>query len=242
MARFAARAAAADLLQAEGAVVEHADDTAEQLRCGRCATSLVPLLGWHWFLRTADLEVAAADAIRNGGVIIDDVEARDRFVDRAERADSWCLSHQVWAGDAVPAAQCADCGQITVTAEPSSSCGACMGELVADRRRARRPLRRRAVAAGLGGLAAGRSRSPAHTIVFAGPDEITGFALPVAALGLRLAGFVPFGELVSVARRMNFDEAVAYLDDHINLEKMLVGRARHRADARAHPRTARSAR
>jgi valyl-tRNA synthetase len=201
VARFAARAAAADLLQAEGAVVEHADGTAEQPRCGRCGTSLVPLLGWHWFLRTADLEVAAADAIRGGAVVIDDVEARDRILDRAERADSWCLSHQVWAGDAVPAAQCADCGQVSVTAEPPSSCGMCMGELVATDD----VLDARFVAA-LWPLALadwplndrGAADAAADTIVFAGPDEVTGFALPVAALGLRLGGAVPFRELVSV--------------------------------------------
>ncbi len=197
VARFAARAAAADLLLAEGAVVEHSDGSAEQLRCGRCGTSLVPLLGWHWFLRTADLEVAAADAIRNGAVTIDDVDARDRFLDRAERADSWCLSHQVWAGDAVPAAQCADCGQVTVTAEPSSSCGTCMGELIPTDD----VLDARFVAA-LWPLALTGwpqdDRGIAPTVVFAGPEDVTGFALPVAALGLRLAGFVPFGELVSV--------------------------------------------
>ncbi len=201
LARFAARAAAADLLAAEGVVVAQAEETAEQLRCGRCATSLVPLLGWHWFLRTADLEVAAADAIRNGDVVIEDAATRDRFVDRAEAAGSWCLSHQVWAGDSVPAAQCLDCGQIAVTAEPSSSCGKCMGELaptddVLDARfvAALWPL----ALAGwpLDDRAAGDAA--ARTVVFAGPDDVTGFALPVAALGLRLAGVVPFGELVSV--------------------------------------------
>ncbi len=197
VARFAARAAAADLLQAEGAVVEQADGTAEQLRCGRCGTSLVPLLGWHWFLRTADLEVAAADAIRGGGVVIDDVEARDRVVDRAERADSWCLSHQVWAGEPVPAAQCADCGQVTVIAEPLSSCGMCMGELVPTDD----VLDARFVAALWPLVLTGwpqDDRGAATTVVFAGANDVTGFALPAAALGLRLAGIVPFAELVSV--------------------------------------------
>jgi valyl-tRNA synthetase len=155
------------------------------------------VLGSHWFLRTADLEVAAADAIRSGAVQIDDVEARDRFVDRAERADSWCLSHQVWAGDAVPAARCADCGQIAVTAEPSSSCGKCMGELVPTDD----VLDARFVAA-LWPLALTGWPVDSHpvdrTVVFAGPDDVTGFALPVAALGLRLAGAVPYDELVSV--------------------------------------------
>ncbi len=165
------------------------------------------MLGWHWFLRTADLEVAAADAIRSGAVVIDDVDARDRFVDRAERADSWCLSHQVWAGDAVPAARCLDCGQISVAAEPSSSCGKCMGELVStddvlDARfvAALWPLAH----AGWPNDERAAAEAAPDTVVFAGPDDVTGFALPVAALGLRLAGVVPFGELVCV--RLTPDE------------------------------------
>ncbi|MBA2609453.1 MAG: class I tRNA ligase family protein, partial [Actinobacteria bacterium] len=201
LARFAARAAASEIVAAEGAIAYEVAASVDQLRCGRCATSLVPVLGWHWFLRTADLEVAAADAMRSGDVVLDDVDARDRFVDRAERADSWCLSHQVWAGDAVPAARCTDCGQVAVTAAPSSSCGKCMGELVSTED----VLDARFVAA-LWPLAhAGwpdDERAPAEaaptTTVFASPDDITGFALPVAALGLRLAGVVPFGELVCV--------------------------------------------
>jgi valyl-tRNA synthetase len=197
LARYAARAAAADLLTAEGVVVAQTDRSAEQLRCGRCATSLVPVLGWHWFLRTADLEVAAADAVRSGALLIEDVDARDRFVDRAERADSWCLSNQVWAGDTVPAARCIDCGQIAVSAEPSSSCGKCMGELEPTDD----VLDARFVAALWPLTLAGwpnEGGDDTQTIVFAGPDDVTGFALPAAALGLRLAGEVPFRELVSV--------------------------------------------
>jgi valyl-tRNA synthetase len=213
LARFAARAAATDIVAAEGAITNELAASVDQLRCGRCATSLVPVLGWHWFLRTADLEVAAADAMRSGAVALDDLDARDRFVDRAERADSWCLSHQVWAGDVVPAARCLDCGQIAVTAEPSSSCGKCMGELVSTDD----VLDARFVAA-LWPLAhAGwpnDERAPADaapsTIVFAGADDVTGFALPVAALGLRLAGAVPFSELVCV----RVDDAAPAADAH----------------------------
>ncbi|HVT75736.1 MAG TPA: hypothetical protein VHD87_01805, partial [Acidimicrobiales bacterium] len=197
LARYAARAAADDLLRAEGVLVSEVTETVDQLRCGRCATSLTPLLGWHWFLRTADLEVAAADAVREGALQIDDAEARERFVDRAARAEAWCLSNQVWAGEVVPAASCIDCGQLAVTAEPSPSCGKCMGELVPTDD----VLDARFLAAlwplALTGWPVDKVEVD-RTIVFAGPDDVTGFALPVAALGLRLAGAVPYDELVSV--------------------------------------------
>ncbi len=190
LARFAARAAASDAVVAEGVVVEQVETSVDDLRCARCATSLVPVLGSHWFLRIAELEIAAADALREGAFTIEDPEARDRFVDRAERADSWCLSHQVLAGEAVPAARCLDCGQLAVTAEPSSSCGKCMGEL----RSTEDVLDARFIAA-VWPLA---TSSDAPTTVFATAADVTSFALPTAALGLRLNGSVPFVELVVV--------------------------------------------
>lgn len=190
LARFAARAAATDVIAAEGVVIEQIDDSVEDRRCGRCATTLVPVLGSHWFLRVAELEVAAADALREGAFVIEDPEARDRFVDRAERADSWCLSHQVLAGEPVPAARCLDCGQLAVTAEPSSSCGKCMGELVSTDD----VLDARFIAA-MWPVAMG-SDNPAT--MFATSADVASFVLPTAALGLRLNGAVPFAELVVV--------------------------------------------
>ena len=52
-------------------------------------------------------------------------------------------------------------------------------------------------------LVSGLSALSAFGFVFsylsiAGADDVTGFALPAAALGLRLGGAVPFNELVSV--------------------------------------------
>lgn len=191
LGRFAARAAASDSVLAEGAVLEQTQDSIDDMRCGRCATSLVPVLGTHWFLRTAELEVAAADALREGAFVIEDAEARERFVDRAERADSWCLSHQVLAGESVPAARCLDCGQLAVTAEPSSSCGKCMGELVSTDD----VLDARFIAA-VWPLAI--ARDIAESTLFASQVDVTGFALPAVALALRLSGSVPFAELVAV--------------------------------------------
>lgn len=201
LARFAARAAASDLVVAEGVVRDQADASVDQLRCGRCATTLVPLLGWHWFLRTNDLEVAAADALREGAFVLEDVEAREAFVDRAERADSWCLSHQVWAGEVVPASRCLDCGQIAVTAQPTSSCGKCMGELtptddVLDARfiAAMWPIE----TLGWPADERGAAEAAATVTMVTGAHDVIAFALRVAALGLRLTGAVPFGELVVV--------------------------------------------
>ncbi len=65
LGRYAARAAARGLLEAEGVLVA-AEPAGEAVwRCGCCGTVLVPQLGRHWFLRATDLEVAAADAVRH---------------------------------------------------------------------------------------------------------------------------------------------------------------------------------
>ncbi|HVE94984.1 MAG TPA: class I tRNA ligase family protein [Acidimicrobiales bacterium] len=201
-ARYAARAAASDLVEAEGVVVGRRETVVDLARCGRCSTPLVPRFGAHWFLRTGDLEQAAADAVRNGDVTVDDPEARERFVGRAGAGGDWCLSHQVWAGQTVPAARCLDCGQLSVSVEPETSCGKCMGELVStddvlDARfvAAVWPL---AVADWPADDRALVATAP-QTVAVATADAVTAWALPAAALGLRLAGVVPFAELACVS-------------------------------------------
>jgi len=200
-ARFGARAAAAELVDAEGVVVDRETTALSLRRCGRCSTPLVPRYGAHWFLRTGDLERAAADVVRNGDVVVDDPDGRERFVGRAGAGGDWCLSHQVWAGQGVPAARCFDCGQLAVAVEPELSCGKCMGELVStddvlDARfvAAMWPL---AVAGWPADERAVLTSAP-DTLAVATADAVTAWALPAAALGLRLAGVIPFGELACV--------------------------------------------
>src|SRR5207249_2936363 len=96
-------------------------------RCRLCGTVLVPRLGRHWFLATADLEIAVADKLRNEGVSFSPPSARDDFLAIAGTGGEWCLSHQVWAGMPVPAARCLDCGQLAVSVAHEDRCGKCMG-------------------------------------------------------------------------------------------------------------------
>ena len=117
---------------AEG-VVEAVDEVDEPVaRCRRCGTIVVPRLGRHWFLPMADLEVLAADAVRQGVISVAPAAASDELVAAAGQRGDWCLSHQVWAGQPVPVGTCLDCGQAAVSVEPADSCGKCMGTVVAD--------------------------------------------------------------------------------------------------------------
>src|SRR5207248_4900576 len=70
MTRFAAREAAAAHLQAEGLVASRRPVAERVGRCRRCGSVLVPRLGRHWFLSMADLEVAVADAVRQGDLVV----------------------------------------------------------------------------------------------------------------------------------------------------------------------------
>ncbi len=193
--RYAARATAIDLLAAEGAIGTARTVEESVLRCRRCGTVLVPRLGRHWFLPMADLEVLAADAVRQDVVSVLPPPWSDELVAAAGQRGDWCLSHQVWAGQPVPVATCLDCGQAAVSVEPAGSCGKCMGTLVPDDD----VLDARFVGAvwplALAGWPAdedGPALLAPTTVLLVAPTGLVLWAVRMAALGLRLCGAAPF--------------------------------------------------
>jgi valyl-tRNA synthetase len=200
LSRFAAREAAAKLLTAEGAIAASDPVSEVARRCRRCGTLLVPCLGRHWFLDMADLEVAAVDAVRDGLFTLAPPSALDDLVERAGQGGEWCLSHQVWAGQPVPVSRCLDCNQLAVAVEPADACGKCMGLLEADDG----VLDARFVGAvwplamaGWPGTAAEKQliETASDTMLLVNANGLIRWALPMAALGLRLAGLVPFAHV-----------------------------------------------
>jgi len=193
--RYAARAAATDLLHAEGVVTGAAEVDEPVSRCRRCGTVLVPRLGRHWFLPMADLEVLAADAVRQGVITVAPASAGDELLASIGQRGDWCLSHQVWAGQPVPVATCLDCGQLAVSVEPVASCGKCMGALVGDDDvldarfvGAVWPL----AVAGWPQDQSGPAACADTTLLVVAPSGIVLWAVRMAALGLKLAGAPPF--------------------------------------------------
>ncbi len=195
LGRYAARAAASELLAAEG-VVQSVDPVEEDVsRCRRCGTIVVPRLGRHWVLPMADLEVLAADAVRQGQITVAPAAAGHELLEVAGQRGDWCLSHQVWAGQPVPVGTCLDCGQAAVSVEPDGSCGKCMGTVVPDDD----VLDARFVGAvwplALAGWPhdeAGPAQAAASTLLVVAPTGLVLWAVRMAALGLRLAGAAPF--------------------------------------------------
>lgn len=198
LARHAARAAAARLLAAEGVVAAVEPASEPVARCAACRTVLVPVLGRHWFLAVADLETAAADAVREGALVVSPPAARDELLALAGTSDDWCLSSRATPGQPLPVARCADCGSVDVGVDLASSCRRCVGDLV----REDGVLDARFVA-GMWPLWAsgwpdgGRRGGVAATTALVVPGERLVDGLAMAALGLRLGGTVPFGELVA---------------------------------------------
>jgi valyl-tRNA synthetase len=193
--RFAARTAARELLAAAGALGRSRAIGVAERRCLRCGTLVVPRLGMRWSLDLGALEAPIADMVRSGVLRFSDPAPRERFLERAGRSGEWCLSHQVWTGQSVPVARCADCGQIAVTVEPDDSCSKCMGQLVADEDvldsrfvGALWPL----VSAGWPDATNGPVEQAPYTTLFVDGPGVTSWALPAAALGLALTGSLPF--------------------------------------------------
>jgi valyl-tRNA synthetase len=210
LARFAAKAAARALLEEQGSIVDAGTASEAVRRCRRCGTVLLPRLGRHWFLEVGDLEAAAADAVRSGDVTFTPPAAREEFLERAGHGGSWCLSLQVWGGQPVPIASCVDCGRAAVGVDAAESCGKCMGTLVADDS----VLDARFVAALWPLTEAGwpvhesaAIEAAASTRLLVGPAGLSRWALPMAALALRLTGTLPFASVTVTPVETLPDEA-----------------------------------
>lgn len=194
LSRYAARAAAADLLAAEGVLLAEREGVERVARCRRCSTVVLAGLARHWFLAMGDLEIAAADAARDSVTFAPPI-LRDEFLALASSTREWCLSHRGWSGLPVPVARCADCGSTAVSVDLGESCGKCMGGLIPDER----VLDPRFVGAVWPLADAAWPADEASVVVEATgttmlvrPAGLRRWALPMAALGLRLAGTIPF--------------------------------------------------
>jgi valyl-tRNA synthetase len=204
LSRYAARTAARDLLGAEGALIDARPGVEVAERCTWCSTLLVPRLSRHWFLPFRDLEVAAADAVRHGTFALAPPAATDELIASAGAAGDWCLSEQVWAGQPLPVSRCLECHHVDVSVDVPASCRRCMGVLepsadVIDPRfvAALVPL----VVAGYPTATPAQLQAAAEaTTLVVGPDDIGEWVIPMAALGLRLAGVVPFTRVILACR------------------------------------------
>ena len=201
LSRFAARAAARALLEAEGVVLETTPGAELVDRCRHCGSVAVPVLDWHWMLNIADIEVSAADVVRHGSMAFVPPDARGAVLELAG-GSPWCLDRSVPGAVRLPVGSCNDCGRTTVAVSTtmSASCGKCFGEIELSPR----TLDARFTAAlwplvRIGWprrMSADQLEAAAATTAVVPPDAVEAWALPALSLGLHLAGTVPFSMVV----------------------------------------------
>lgn len=197
LSRYAAREAATRLLESSGLVTGRGTGDETVWLCPVCGTGSIPRLGRHWFLALGDMEVAAADALREGGVAFHPAGVVQQVLAAAGERRLWCLSSRAWTGLPVPVSTCLDCGRPSVGVDLDESCPTCMGTLVGDGE----VIDPRFVAAlwplVVGGWPSRReTEGAATTVVVATSVDIGSWLLPSAALGWSLAGALPFGHVV----------------------------------------------
>ncbi|RLC30876.1 MAG: valine--tRNA ligase [Deltaproteobacteria bacterium] len=95
--------------------------------CYRCRTMIEPLLSKQWFVKTAPLAAAAADAVRQGKTRIIPTNWENTYFEWMDNIRDWCVSRQIWWGHRIPAWYCRKCGEIHVAKEAPLVCASCRG-------------------------------------------------------------------------------------------------------------------
>ena len=126
--RFAARAALAARLEAEGLLAGVEDHEHAVGRCQRCSTVIEPLLSTQWFVRIAPLAERALRAAAEGGTRFVPDNWTRTYEEWMTNIHDWCISRQLWWGHRIPAWHCDACGVLRVAETAPDACG-CGGPL-----------------------------------------------------------------------------------------------------------------
>jgi valyl-tRNA synthetase len=101
--RLEARSAVVGALREEGRIVAEKRPYVHAVgHCSRCNTVIEPRLSLQWFVRVETLAKAAADAVRDGRVVIEPPALAARYFDWVDNMHDWCISRQLWWGHRIP--------------------------------------------------------------------------------------------------------------------------------------------
>ena len=101
--RMEARFAIVAALREDGRIVAEKRPYSHSVgHCSRCDTVIEPRLSLQWFVRVETLAQAAADAVRDGRVVLEPASMTRRYFQWVDNLRDWCISRQLWWGHRIP--------------------------------------------------------------------------------------------------------------------------------------------
>jgi valyl-tRNA synthetase len=120
-----ARAAVLEDLKAGGWHIKEEKITHAVGHCYRCHTIIEPFLSEQWFVRMKPLAEKALASWRRGELIFYPRKWEHTYRHWMENIRDWCISRQLWWGHRIPAWDCKDCGETSVSRNDLSCCPHC---------------------------------------------------------------------------------------------------------------------
>jgi valyl-tRNA synthetase len=103
MMRFDARLAVLKALEEKGLLRGKADNKMRLGICSRSGDVIEPLIKPQWYISCAEYGKKAADAVRNGDLIIEPKMHEVTWFGWLDNIQDWCISRQLWWGHRIPA-------------------------------------------------------------------------------------------------------------------------------------------
>jgi valyl-tRNA synthetase len=109
--RFDAREAVLKALADKGLLRGKADNKMRLGLCSRSGDVIEPLIKPQWYVRTAGMAKAAADAVRAGDLKLVPASHETTWFAWLDNSLDWCISRQLWWGHRIPAYHVAVAGK-----------------------------------------------------------------------------------------------------------------------------------
>ncbi|MBR3826067.1 MAG: valine--tRNA ligase [Lachnospiraceae bacterium] len=125
MARYDARKAIVEELDAMGLLVKIEDHAHNVGTHDRCKTTIEPMVKEQWFVKMDELIKPAVEAVKAGEIKLIPERMEKTYYNWTDNIRDWCISRQLWWGHRIPAYYCDECGEVTVAREEVTVCPKC---------------------------------------------------------------------------------------------------------------------
>ena len=128
MDRYEARKAIVADLEEQGYLVKVEPHQHNVGTCYRCHNDVEPLISAQWFVKMEPLAKEALRVVKDGETKFVPDRFSKTYINWMENVRDWCISRQLWWGHRIPAWQCDDCGEMTVSETDPTECAHCHGK------------------------------------------------------------------------------------------------------------------